>query len=243
MLIVDDEATLRTVLGAMYTDAGFEVRTCGSAEEALVDLAAKPCDVLVVDKNLPAMNGIDLARQVLGLGAAQHAVMITGYPSTTSLIEAINVGIRGYLMKPFRTLDDAIKEAHFVVDNPPRRTRLGPVALRAHLDASSPLDPAPSAVVVVSDVKVRDQFTRHLGGPIRTFGSVEFGLAALYDRPPDVVAADSVVDLLRMIERAPAACGCYVGASPGFEDALRLMRAGPMLVAEPEQLREGKRGT
>ena len=53
------------------------------------------------------------------------------------------------------------------------------------------------------------------------------------------MASDSVVDLLRMLERAPAACGCYLGPALSFEDASRLMRASPVLVVAPEQLREG----
>jgi DNA-binding NarL/FixJ family response regulator len=237
MLIVDDEATLRTVLAAVYKDAGFEVRTSASAEDALTALGTEPCDVLLVDKNLPAMNGIDLAREALERGLIGAAVMITGYPSTASLIEAINVGIRSYLVKPFRTLDDAVKEVRGVLDSSPRRTAIGPVALRRHLDGSAPLRPPPPALVILADLDLRERVLGRLGAGARAFGAVEIGLAALSSQLPDVIAADRVADLLRLLERAPRACGCYVGPPLSFDDARRLMRASPVLVLDADSLR------
>lgn len=237
MLIVDDEATLRTVLGAVYRDAGFEVRSSVSAEEALRELARQRCDVLLVDKNLPAMNGIDLAREVLARGLAGAAVMITGYPSTASLIEAINVGIRSYLVKPFRTLDDAVQEVRGVLENPPRRTALGSVRLQGHVDGTAPLLPPPSALVILSDLALRERVLGRLGTGARAYASIEIGLAALSSQVPDVVVTDRVADLVRLLERAPRACGCYVGPPLSFEEARRLMRATPVLVLDAESLR------
>jgi DNA-binding NtrC family response regulator len=104
VLIVDDEAVILTVLSSLFGEEGFEVRTAFSAEEALVELGARSFDMIITDKNLPGKSGLDLIRQVRSAHPDVETVMITGYGSLESAIEALHLGAGGYLLKPFEDI-------------------------------------------------------------------------------------------------------------------------------------------
>ncbi|MBN2362028.1 MAG: response regulator [Deltaproteobacteria bacterium] len=236
ILIVDDEATLRTVLGAILSDAGFAVECCDSAEEALRMLARQACDALVVDKNLPAMNGIDLAREALARGSARRAVMITGYPSSSSVIEAVNVGIAGYLVKPFARVSAVVDEVRRVLRADARQTAIPPYRLCAYLRGGERLTPLPETVAVVADAAARACVERLFGPGARVFDNAELGLVAVTERMPAVVVADDLGVLQRLAARAQTAVGWYAGPALGFKSAVELLALGGICAIDPRSL-------
>jgi DNA-binding NtrC family response regulator len=104
VLIVDDEAVILTVLSSLLGEEGYEVHTTFTAEDALEKLQARRFDMIITDKNLPGMSGLELIRKIRDSHPDIETVMITGYGSLESAIEALHLGAGGYLLKPFEDI-------------------------------------------------------------------------------------------------------------------------------------------
>ncbi|HEX9052681.1 MAG TPA: response regulator [Anaeromyxobacter sp.] len=113
VLVVDDEPGMRDLLSRVLGDAGHAVSAVESGEEALVLLAREAFDVLVVDKNLPGIDGISVLKLVRASQPALRAIMITAYPSDESDAKARALGVLAYIVKPFGvlTMIDAVDRA------------------------------------------------------------------------------------------------------------------------------------
>ena len=105
ILIAEDETIIRLDLKDLLQRAGFEV--CGEARDGLeaVDLArsAQP-DVAILDVKMPKLDGIEAARQILEERAIP-IVMLTAYDQDELVSRAVEAGVFGYLVKPFREAD------------------------------------------------------------------------------------------------------------------------------------------
>jgi DNA-binding response OmpR family regulator len=234
-LIVDDEATLRTVLSAVLSDAGFAVEVCASAEEAHARLDAASYDLMLVDKNLPAENGVDLTRALRARDDDARVLMITGYPSASSLVEAINAGVDGYLIKPFTRVQGLVDEIEQLLQRPRRRTQLARREAMALLAGEATTAAPPRAVIVAADASTRARARHALGAGARDFPSVELGAVAAMDNP-GVVAADTLEHLQRLVSRAPRAWAIYLGPAPSIELAPALFAMAPVVIVEPSAL-------
>ncbi len=104
VLVVDDEPGMRDLLSRVLGDAGHTVSAVESGEEALVLLSRESFDVLVVDKNLPGIDGLGVLRLVRAHQPALRAIMITAYPSESSDATARALGVLAYVVKPFGVL-------------------------------------------------------------------------------------------------------------------------------------------
>ncbi len=131
ILLVEDEPTLQRILGSVLTHAGHQVEAVGSAEGALARMRddAEEFDLVLADKNLPAQNGVELLAAVRDLEVEHNSprafVMVTGYPSRDSVRDVLHLGGDGYLVKPFRSLSEAVNQIQQVltVDLAARRDR------------------------------------------------------------------------------------------------------------------------
>src|ERR1051326_4233167 len=101
LLVVDDEAPVLRVIERLAAKAGFEVITCGSGSEALRALMRKPADLAMVDLRMPDVNGLDLLRQIRSTTPSCEVILMTAYAAVDSAVEAIKLGAREYLTKPF----------------------------------------------------------------------------------------------------------------------------------------------
>jgi excisionase family DNA binding protein len=102
ILVVDDEASIRDLLAKTLALAEYEVDTAPDATTALDRVRAVPYDLLIADLRMPGMDGLSLIRQTKRIRAELPVIIITGYSSEASAIEAVNLGVAGYLRKPFR---------------------------------------------------------------------------------------------------------------------------------------------
>jgi excisionase family DNA binding protein len=102
VLVVDDEASIRDLLAKTLALAEYDVDTASDAATALSRVRMSAYDLLIADLRMPGMDGLALIRQVKGIRADLPVIIITGYSSETSAIEAVNLGVAGYLRKPFR---------------------------------------------------------------------------------------------------------------------------------------------
>jgi diguanylate cyclase (GGDEF)-like protein len=101
ILAVDDQRYFRELLEGMLTDAGFEVQTAASAEEALLVLERSTFDILLTDLVMPQMDGNELVHRVKQRNPDQDVVVVTGVVDVKAAVDAMKLGAAEYLLKPF----------------------------------------------------------------------------------------------------------------------------------------------
>ena len=111
LLLVDDDAIFCQVLGEALGRRGFCVTTAHSVDEALVLLGDAPPAYAVVDLSMPGASGLALVRQLHQLDAAMRILVLTGYASIATAVEAIKLGATHYLAKPADT-DEIVAALH-----------------------------------------------------------------------------------------------------------------------------------
>ena len=102
VLVVDDEASIRELLSKTLALEQYEVDTAGDGAAALDRMRASAYDLMIADLKMPGMDGLTLIRQARRLKADLRIIIITGFSTESSAIEAVNLGVDGYLTKPFR---------------------------------------------------------------------------------------------------------------------------------------------
>jgi len=102
VLVADDEASIRDLLSKALTLAEYDVDAVPDGRTAIARLRAGPYDLLITDLKMPGIDGLSLIREARRLDPALPVVVITAYSSEASAIEAINLGVTAYLIKPFR---------------------------------------------------------------------------------------------------------------------------------------------
>ena len=84
LLIVEDDPSLRRLYEAEFREEGYDVRTAGSAEDALTEIHREPPDAVVLDIRLPGKNGLELLRDLLVSRPMTVVVLNSAYPSYKS---------------------------------------------------------------------------------------------------------------------------------------------------------------
>ncbi|OFW07265.1 MAG: hypothetical protein A3H96_17240 [Acidobacteria bacterium RIFCSPLOWO2_02_FULL_67_36] len=102
VLVVDDEATIRDLLAKTLALAEYDVDLAPDGRTALDRLRIIPYDLLITDLKMPGVDGLAVIREARRLKADIPVIIITGYSTEASAIEAVNLGVSGYLTKPFR---------------------------------------------------------------------------------------------------------------------------------------------
>lgn len=100
LLIIDDDETLRAVLARAFTRRGFNVDTAGNINDALQLAETKDFDKAIVDLKLADESGLQLIPQLIERQVTLDIVMLTGYSSIATAVEAIKLGAINYLCKP-----------------------------------------------------------------------------------------------------------------------------------------------
>ncbi|MBN1576534.1 MAG: sigma-54-dependent Fis family transcriptional regulator [Chitinispirillaceae bacterium] len=101
ILVVDDTPGTVEVLQRNLHDQGYTVYTAYSATEALDILESTPVDLVITDLKMPRVSGMDLIRHIRENHADTEVMMITGYATIQSAVEAVKCGAEEYLAKPF----------------------------------------------------------------------------------------------------------------------------------------------
>jgi len=100
VLVVDDDDVFRTRLGKAFQARGFDVRTAPSAAEALRLALQESPEYAVVDLRMPGASGLDVVRELHAIDPASVIVILTGYGSIATAVEAVRAGALHYLAKP-----------------------------------------------------------------------------------------------------------------------------------------------
>jgi two-component system, response regulator RegA len=100
LLIVEDDDVFRQRLAQAFRDREFDVREARDAEEALAAAREDTPEYVVVDLRMPGRSGLDVVRELKALDAATRIVVLTGYGSIATALEAMRLGAHHYLTKP-----------------------------------------------------------------------------------------------------------------------------------------------
>jgi excisionase family DNA binding protein len=102
ILVVDDEASIRDLLAKTLALAEYDVDVAPDGRSALERMRMYPYDLLIADLKMPGMDGLTVIREAKRYKADLPVIIITGFSTESSAIEAVNLGVAGYLTKPFR---------------------------------------------------------------------------------------------------------------------------------------------
>lgn len=104
-MVVDDELSVRVLLTSILSRAGYVVTTYENAESALAELQTQQPRLVIVDRVLPGMDGIDFFRQARARLPHLQGILISGYPSEGIMARALDAGLKEYVVKPFQVSD------------------------------------------------------------------------------------------------------------------------------------------
>ena len=102
VLVVDDEASIRDLLSKTLALAEYDVDIAQDGATALERMRLFSYDLLVTDLKMPGVDGMNVIKEAKRYRADMPVLIVTGYPSEETAIDAVNLGVSGYLTKPFR---------------------------------------------------------------------------------------------------------------------------------------------
>jgi two-component system response regulator RegA len=100
LLVVDDDEVLRERLVRAFRERGYDSVGVANGDDALALAAADPPELAVVDLRMPGRSGLEVVRELITLDPATLVVVLTGYGSIATAVEAIRIGAKHYLTKP-----------------------------------------------------------------------------------------------------------------------------------------------
>jgi two-component system, NtrC family, response regulator HydG len=143
LLVVDDEAVVRDSLGKWFREEGYEVGTAESARAALARLAEQHWDLALVDIKMPGTDGIELQRRLREIAPELIVIIMTGYASVETAVQALKNGAYDYVTKPFdpddiaNTVRNALSHRRAQQENIRLRETVAEVARPAELIGQS----------------------------------------------------------------------------------------------------------
>jgi len=123
ILVVDDEAVIREGLQRILEDEGHHVETFGSGHLALEGMQNSDYDLVITDLKMPGMNGIEVLKAIKVLQPEIPILLITGYSTVESAVDAMKSGAADYISKPFtpeeilEKIDRALEQKALLIDD------------------------------------------------------------------------------------------------------------------------------
>jgi two-component system cell cycle response regulator len=100
-LIVDDAPDTREIIRKLLIYEGYEVITASTGEEGVEKTEAEKPDVILMDINLPGIDGSEALRRIRGINPIQCVIMLTAYATLDNAIQALKEGASDFIKKPF----------------------------------------------------------------------------------------------------------------------------------------------
>jgi len=101
ILVVDDELLIRDLLYDFFTGQGWDISVAEDGEKALEVMRSRDFDLVLTDIKMPAMDGLDLTSHVKQSHPELPVVLMTGFPSVDTAVEALRKKVDDYIIKPF----------------------------------------------------------------------------------------------------------------------------------------------
>ncbi len=119
ILVVDDELVIREILSEFLAMEGYVVRSVEDGEKALTELRLRPYDMVISDLKMPTVSGLELLERITAENLNVLTVIMTGFGTVETAIEAMKKGAYDYILKPFK-----VEEVIHVVQRGLERQRL-----------------------------------------------------------------------------------------------------------------------
>ncbi|MBW1801149.1 MAG: response regulator, partial [Deltaproteobacteria bacterium] len=100
ILVMEDDSSVAKGLEMILTEEGYDVNWAGTGELALEAFKQKRYDLLVADLRLPDINGMEVIKKVKEEKPETEVIVITGYGTTSTAVEAMKIGVHDFLPKP-----------------------------------------------------------------------------------------------------------------------------------------------
>ncbi len=123
ILVIDDEAVIRLMFKDLL-GKDYDLVEAATGEEALQVMTTKPFDLVLADKNLPGVSGLDVALEIRRTYPNVKLMLMTGYPSLVTAQQSVELGLTDYLVKPFddiRIVREKVRAAIASPRHEPRR--------------------------------------------------------------------------------------------------------------------------
>ena len=123
ILIIDDDTITCRSLGLILGKRGYEIETAGTGREAIAKAEGRFFNLALLDIKLPDMEGVELIAPLKEMHSDMAVIMITGYASLETAIQALNNGASAYITKPLNmdevlaTVREALEKQHLVMEN------------------------------------------------------------------------------------------------------------------------------
>ncbi len=167
ILVVDDEAIIRDNLDRILTEEKYQVSTAANGIEALSLIKGSDIDLVLLDLNLPDMNGIEILEKAKELEPDLLVIVITGYASIESAVNALKLGAYDYIKKPFKA--DAIKLIiRLAIEAQQLKKQVG--ILKKRLNLPVQLDVVAESAQMRTIMKQITEVSRHEGATVLITG-------------------------------------------------------------------------
>jgi len=195
ILVVDDEAAVRTLLKECFALEGYRVTEARDGQELIAQLSTEAPDLITLDLKLGGENGLELARKIRETRNIP-IVMITGKSDTIDRVVGLELGADDYIGKPFH-----VREVLARIRAVLRRYQSIPTA-------EGPMEAAPSAGTCYAftgwmlDLARRE--LRSTAGTVQELTTAEFNMLTMFvERPTRVLSRDNIMDLLKGHDWSP----------------------------------------
>ncbi len=144
ILVVDDELIVRDSLSKWFHEEGYATEAAASGREALLRIQERPCDVVLVDIKMPGMDGLELQRKIHDVDPNIVVIIMTGYASVETAVQALKAGAFDYIMKPFDPDDlatvvrNALEQRRVKMENIRLREKIEEIVQPADIVGKSP---------------------------------------------------------------------------------------------------------
>jgi two-component system, OmpR family, response regulator TctD len=186
VLIVEDDAAMRTSLVRTLTRRGFHVETCGDGSQALAAWQASGADVVLLDLNLPGRDGLQVLGQARSEGLTTPVLILTARGTVGDRVLGLNSGADDYLPKPF-DLDELEARVRALVRAAGRKPDLGGHASEAYVPTSR------REMGTISYEKESGAFYLH-DAPLELSQREATMLAALFERAGQAVTKEKLFE-------------------------------------------------
>jgi DNA-binding NtrC family response regulator len=146
VLIVDDEPVVRHLLKSLLSKEGYElIAEVETGEACLEALANRRFDVVLLDKNLPGIGGLEVLEQTRDLRPGTQFLIITAYGSLDSALKALELGAQGYLTKPFGKIETVIAQVRDAAERAHAHRRIAEIFEQVRVRIQSLAEPPQAA--------------------------------------------------------------------------------------------------
>lgn len=101
ILVVDDELLIRDLLYDFFTTQGWDIVVAEGGQKAIDYLKNQQFDIVLIDLKMPDIDGMDLTGRIRSLYGDLPVIIMTGYPSLDTALEALRFKVDDYIIKPF----------------------------------------------------------------------------------------------------------------------------------------------